>query len=231
LKSKNIKSELKYFLLLLSLSTFFFLPVTNARAASNNRYYAGYIGYNNPQGVKGTIFTEDAPPPLWELFAEWVDIRISYSPNYWIQTGYTEHWIWILFPFIFAITIDFYLERVDALGHWVTWSILKPIVGHTYTYELYYEGGGLYPWTCNIYEWQNLIWGGDTFTSPAGYLQLQALVETSVTSINIDGSHFTNLKYYDGSNWYLWSSYIPYYTRPYYVQPVHPYEFYASGGG
>lgn len=229
MRLKDIKLELKYFLLLLSISTFVFLPIVNVRADSGNRYYAGYFGNNNPQGVKGTIFTEDAPPPTWEVFAEWVDIQISYSPLYWVQLGYTEQWIWaIFFP---VITINFYLEKQDSINRWSAICVLKPIVGHTYTYELYYQTGGIYPWHFKVWEWSNLIWQGETITSPSGYVDLQAFVETSLTSINIDGSHFTNLKYYTGSNWYLWDSYTPYSTPPYYVQQVHAYEFYAGGGG
>ena len=229
MRLKDIKLELKYFLFLLSLSTFVFLPISNVQAVSSTRYHAGYYGHNNPQGVKGTIFTEDSPPPIWELFAEWVNIRISYAPNYWVQLGYQEHWIWLIFFPI--VTIDFYFERNDVTGRYASISFLKPVVGHTYKYTIYYQTGGLYCWHFNVYEWQNLIWGGDTVTNPQGYIGIEAFVETSVTSINIDGSHFSSLKYYTGSDWYLWTSYTPHSTGPYAVQPVYPYEFYAWGGG
>jgi len=86
-------------------------------------------------------------------------------------------------------------------------------------------------WHYTIREGQNFIFGGDIATVPSTHIDLQAFVETTVTSIPIDGSHFTNLKYFNDPNWYLWSGHSPYDTGPYSVQQISHYEFYANGGG
>ena len=229
MKYKSIKSNLKYFILLLALYSFFLIPNTSVRATSPTRYYAGYFGNNNPDGIRGKILTIDSSVPLGEFFSEWISIGISYSPLYWIQLGYTQRWTWWIFPPFPYITLDFYLERQDAYFYWITYCILKPIVGITYTYELYYKEPGPYAWHFKVCEGQTTIWFGDTFTNPSSRIDLSAFVETTVTSIDIDGSHFTNLKYYNDPNWYLWSYHTTYNDDdpPYWTESISHHEFYA----
>ncbi|TFG23953.1 MAG: hypothetical protein EU533_02625 [Promethearchaeota archaeon] len=225
---KQFKIELQYLLLFIALAYFLMGPIPSAQAASSTRYYAGYYGNNTPKGVSSTIYTIDSSVPLFEFFAEWVNIQISYSPNYWVQLGYQQHWILVfLIP---VVTLDFYFERKDAIGHWEDYHIFKPIVGHTYTYKLNHVDGDL-NWHFKILEDSTVITDAYSDTNPHTYIEIKAFVETSVTSIDIDGSHFNYLKYYTGSNWYLWSYKNSYCTGPYYVDDVSNYEFYAYGGG
>lgn len=134
----------------------------------------------------------------------------------------------IFFP---VPTLDFYFERNDAYLHWTSIHLLKPIVGHTYNYELYYEFTAYYCWHFKVREGSTVVWQGSSVTNPQTYIDISAYVETSVTSIDIDGSHFSSLKYYTGSNWYLWSGHSQSSNYPYYVVPISHYEFYAYGGG
>ncbi|MEJ2295946.1 MAG: hypothetical protein P8Y23_14410 [Candidatus Lokiarchaeota archaeon] len=168
------------------------------------------------------------------MLAEWVNIYISYSPLYWIQLGYAQYWTrWIFPPFPY-VKYDFYLERMDAYGRWITVSLFSPITDHLYIYELYYDlEGAPYVWHTRILEGQSAFWTGSSSTNPATCIDIAALVETSHTGVDIDDSHFSNLKYYDNSNWYYWSLHYSYSTpnSPYSVQTISHYEFYASGGG
>lgn len=233
---KSIKSELKYIVILFALYSFFLVPITSVRATSPNRYHAGYYGLNNPDGIRGDILTIDSSVIYDEFFAEWVCVIISYSPHYWVQLGYFQHWSWWIFPPFPYIRLDFYFERMHAVWPYrsLSYSWLRPLVGHTYTYEIKYKVIDLNMWHYKILEGQNFIFGGDIASLPSTHVQLQALVETTHTSIRIDGSHFTNLKYFNDPNWYLWSVSYPVSTppgSPYSVQYEFPYEFYANGGG
>jgi len=227
---KSIKLELKYFVILFALYSFFLVPTTSVRAASSV-YHAGYYGNNDPDGIRGDILTIDSYVQKYELFAEWVCVIISYSPHYWVQLGYFKHWSW--FWIIPYTRFDFYFERVHAVWpyHWMTYSWLLPLIGHTYTYEIKYKFDGFNSWHYKILEGQNFIFGGDIASNPSTHIDLQALVESTHTSIQIDGSHYTNLKYFNDPNWYLWSGHSPYDTGPYSVQEISHYEFYANGGG
>ena len=232
LKKKDVKLNIRYLLALFAIYSFFLISTTSVKAESPNRYYAGYFGNNNPEGLRSYVLTIDGSPPYPEMLAEYINIYISYQPLYWVQLGYTQYWTWWYFPPFPYINYNFYLERMDADGHWTTVCFFKPIPEHLYIYELYYNlVGAPYVWHFKVFEGQSCFWLGDTYTNPADYIDLGAFVETSSTGVNIDGSHFSNLKYYDNPNWYFWSSIISWSTGPYYIQPVSYYEFYAYGGG
>ncbi len=221
--------DTKYFLMLLVFSAFFMVPISYIQAVSPYRYYAGYSSSNTPMGIKGNILTVDPWPPINELLGEWVNIYISYSPLYWVQTGYVLHWYFVIFWWV--PTLDFYFEAQDSVGHTISYCALKPLVGHTYTYQIYYKQLGLYCWHFRIYEGQTYLMGLDSATNPHTYIDLAASVETSHTGTEIDGSHFTNLKYYTGSTWNLWNTHAVICSGPYYLQQISHYEFWAYGGG
>jgi len=229
---KNI-SVLKYLIILFALYSIFLTPITSVRAVSPTRYRTGYWGTNNPDGFRGNLLTIDSPMDWNEFLAEWGTVIISYTQFYWVQLGFCQHWYFLFYPWFGWPTMDFYLERQDAYYHWRSYFILKPIIGHTYTYELYYKMmGDPYAWHFKVSEGQNTIWFGDTSTSPSTRIDLQAMVETSKTNIDIDGSHFTSLKYYNNL-WYSWSGHITnnYDYPPYYTESISHREFYAWGGG
>ncbi|MHA1643244.1 MAG: hypothetical protein ACTSUX_02225 [Promethearchaeota archaeon] len=211
---------------------FIFSPISNVRATSSTRYYAGYYynGGSGPQheGVQGNIFTIYPHVPYSETCAEWIDISLSIYENYWVQLGYVHHWVWFIFPFL---TVDFYVEKNDINGRRMIYpTILKPLNTHTYTYKLLLTGSGEFSYY--VYESSNLIFSGVINTDPDNTVDLLAFVETSVTSIKIDGSHFMYLRYkYTGSQWPLWDRHEPYWDYPYYLDQRGHYEFAAYGGG
>jgi len=61
----------------------------------------------------------------------------------------------------------------------------------------------------------------------------QALSESTSTSINIDGTHFSSLCVlsYNGIDWIPWYRHVTIVDPPYTVTQVSNSEFYASGGG
>ncbi len=233
---KDIKlkgSVLSYTLLILELLFFIFSPISYVKATSSTRYHAGYFYYEDSgpsvEGVQGNIFTIYPHVPWSEICAEWVTIVISYNYNYWVQTGYIHHWIWaIFFP---ILTVDFYIEENDNNGRSMKYpAIVKPLMDHTYKYKLLLSGPGEF--TYYIYEGTNLICSGIINTNPYSTQDLQAFVETSVSSIKVDGSHFTYLRYrLTGSQWPLWDRHEPSWDYPYYLDQRGHYEFAVYGGG
>ncbi len=98
-----------YFLFFITLLSFVYLPIVNVNAASSNRYYAGYFYSGTkpsaPDGVKSKILAKNTGiPPFFEFVAEYINVRISYTMNYWVQTGYIIHWGWLFIPYA---TVDF----------------------------------------------------------------------------------------------------------------------------
>ena len=229
----NTSQSVIYFLLFLAIAGIMFLPIVNVKAASSNRYYSGYYyyGYSGtaPDGVQAEIFTKNTGiPPFFEFVAEWDTIIISYSPLYWVQLGYSIHWGWFIFPYV---TQDFYKEKWDANGHGQWWLIpLKPLFDHYYKYKLLLTGPGEFSYY--IYEGSSTIYSGIISVTHYTPRDLQALVETTHTLINIGGSHFYYLRYHEsGASWPLWNRHYPKVDYPYSLNQISHYEFSASGGG
>jgi hypothetical protein len=230
-----------YFFLFIALFSFIYLPIVNVSATSPYRYYAGYFYSGTqtsaPLGVKGDIYAcNTGIPPFDEFVAEYVDIKISYTRNYWVQVGYIIHWtwIWILFIPIPIAKVDFYIEQKDSNGHgmwYLSWPHV-PLFGHTYTYQLIKTDANEY--TYFIFDFGTIIiYSGVMYLDPDNPCDLRAFVETSHTGIIISGSHFSQLRYRQTStNWPLWNKHIRYATGGYWLDynDLH-YEFYAYGGG
>jgi hypothetical protein len=235
IETNNLKSTSKYFVFFITLLSFIYLPRVNVNAASSNRYYAGYYYSGTqpsaPEGVKAKIYAKNTGiPPWFEFAAEWIDVRISYSMNYWVQTGYIIHWTWVIIP---LVTVDFYIERMDYNGHglWYLWWPGKPLFGHTYTYKLLLTD--INEWSYYIYEGSTVLYSGIVNVDPYTPRDLLAFVETTHTDICISGSHIWDLRYLQSStSWPLWNQHIRYTTSPYYLDSNNlDYEFYAYGGG
>ncbi len=221
----------KYFIICVAILAFIPLPAVNARAASRSRYYAGYyyIGEAGeaPWGVKPNVLTRFPSVPLAHHLFQWGSVVMSYSPLYWVQLGYERMFVWIIFPIVIN---TFYWEKVDALGSTHTWLLgLSPLGDHTYTYAIWWDSVNL-EWIWAVLEGSTWLMSGKQPTFPHNSVDLQVFVETTNWQINIDGSHFTKINYYDPSaplNWRLWDDHLPNDTYPYYVVERGDYEFYA----
>lgn len=223
--------DTKYFIICFAISSFILIPVVNVQAASSTRYYAGYY-YNGSGrwGVKADIFIEWLEMPLNQWAAEWDCIILQYYPGlYWLQTGYIQHYIWVIFfPVVYW---RFYAEKMDENGHWIEELLpLAPIPGHTYTYTIL-----KFPlfdlWIYAIHEGSTQIYG--SFFPLIVYhvpVDLQAFVETFTPLTHIDGSHFSKISYLYESSWRYWDRYDPKADPPYYLNEISDYEFYAYGG-
>jgi hypothetical protein len=237
---KELALIMKYFVLCIALLAFILIPTSNVRADSDDRWYAGYNNtYDPPQGVKGKIYTIQKNIP-WNIqcnhfLAEWVGARLNILPKYWIQTGYIGRWWPIIPPFWYAIYTDFYIESWDSSGRYFAYLLwLKPIIGHTYTYSV--QNGidiDFHYWGWTVKEGASTIWSGTKWLDPWYPIYTEARVETTSTSIKIDGSHFSDLRYYNypPSSWPLWQDHNSWPYPPYTTTYVSDYEFYASGGG
>lgn len=212
---KELALVMKYFILYVAFLAFILIPTTNVRADSDDRWYAGYNNtYDPPQGVKGKIYTIEKNVPFdWyctHFYAEYVNVLISHYPKYWIQTGYIRKW-WVISWPVFCPFSDFYIETWDEhSGRYFTYFLwLKPLSGHTYTYIL--QNGvdiDFHYWEWTVMEGTSTIWTGKKWLDPWYPIYISAKVETTSTSINIDGSHFSDLRYfnYPPSSWPLWNS-------------------------
>jgi hypothetical protein len=47
---KNIKSDMKYFIILIAIGTFILIPIANVSGAESPPYYIGYTYYGDPGG-------------------------------------------------------------------------------------------------------------------------------------------------------------------------------------
>ncbi len=167
--------------------------------------------------------------PWNEMCAEWTCVILDYSPLYWIQCGYYQYWLGI-FP-----AWNFYIEKQDSNGHWMLpLQLLHPLVGHTYTYAIWYDTTQA-QWRYAILEGSTWLYSGWRPVDPDQPCDLQGFVETSHKGVHIGGSHFSKLTYWDpGISWWpYWNRHDPY-TSPhtsYSLDERGHYEFYASGGG
>lgn len=210
-------------------------PILNVHAASSAHYYAGYYYYGDSSsprwGVKGNVMTIWAERNIGEICAEWVDVVLDYAPAYWIQCGYVQYWIYWIIP-----VMSFYIEKQDALGHQIIYldQLTRPIEGHIYSYAIWHDTVHD-RWRYAIMEGSLWLYANWRNVYPDQPIDLQAFVETTHTSANIDGSHFSKLNYWDpGISWWpFWNRHVPWVSpdSPYSLNEISHYEFYASGGG
>jgi hypothetical protein len=60
MKYKDVKLNPKYLIVLFALYSFFLISSTDVQVESPTRYYAGYYGLNNPEGLRSHILTIDS---------------------------------------------------------------------------------------------------------------------------------------------------------------------------
>ncbi|MEM2849339.1 MAG: hypothetical protein QXI36_03580 [Candidatus Bathyarchaeia archaeon] len=226
LKREVILALREYFLWLSILSI---LPsMMSPTTADPSYYYAGYAFKNKewlaPWGTTAEIYAVNTNVPAGHLYAEWITIILSYYYKYWIQLGYlktytyTEPW--------------FYWETYDSSGQHRTYVIGSTIPGHTYTFIIVHATKtDLRLWDLVIREGANTIWSGEVSVNPYEPKDHRAFVETTTTAICITGSHFSELRYFDGRSWPYWYTHVKIADLPYYVVEVSHHEFYANGGG
>ncbi len=82
-----------------------------------------------------------------------------------------------------------------------------------------------------VREGANTIWSEEVSVDPYEPKDHQAFVETTIATICIGESHFSELSYFDGRSWPYWYTNVKIVTPPYYVTEFSHYEFYAGGGG
>jgi hypothetical protein len=195
--------------------------------------YAGYYLFFDTmyayEGVLGDIMTIGPyVPPNVTGFAEWVTIVLSYDPEYWMQTGYVN-------CSDTSYQLRYYYERLDAIRYECIYSATGPSSGswHTYYFLHPYGYGGSNNetrWNCYRDGVLRLSW----YVRPYNAIDQMSFVETLSTTIDIDGSHFKRLSYFDFDkdwHWVRWDTHYPYHTGPYSLTEISDYEFNATGGG
>jgi len=192
-------------------------------SASPGHFYAGYFYYNSegwppPGGVKGDICTIDKPVPQGQFYCQWVIVILKYRPLYWIQVGYGKS------PDT-QYKLRSYVEKQDVNGYDIQYFSFR-YQGNTYTYWASKDlSSGV--WICGSNDWSYYL----GVLNPNSARDYQAFSETTVFTINIDGTHFMNICYKLGSDWQLWDRHVVRQDYPYWVSEVSNYEFYAGGGG
>lgn len=200
------------------------LTISAHQALAQTRYYAGYFLLYGYYGVSGKIYTIDPDVPSGEIFAQWVTILIDSQKYYWVQVGYTK-------MYYTNYELKFYIEVNDSLGHRL-WFFDAPVPGVTYTYTITAGTNNGHPvWYVTIKEGSSEVLNTWVYGDPVSSDYLEALSETSTTSISIDGTHFSNLAYWTGRGFPLWFTHLPYYDSPYRLNEISDYEFTARGGG
>jgi len=234
---KRIRSDMKYFLILITLGSFILVPIVNVNAASSSRWHVGYYYYGHsasaPDGVMADIYCVSPNIPLFNMMCQWVSIVTSYSPAYWVQVGYRKQFT--LFPFIIPFPVvywSFYSERNDAWG-WAQYWCGFPLSTHTYRFLIYLwsygSSHGNYRWY--IHEGGTQLYWGDLIMKYYEPIDLQVMSETTISSISIWTSHFSNIKYRNDSlEWSLWDRHVPAADPPYVLQQISHHEFYAWRG-
>jgi len=222
---KLISGIKEYFLWLAIFSMFICMLPTTSAGASSQRYYAGYYYGGAKWGVTAKIYTIDASIPFWNGYAEWITVIISYSYEYFIQLGYFKQWkLWI--------ERNFYVETKSAYGYQQKKVDGKPEARHTYTYVIAHaQKADPELWRVTIREGAQELYSGEVRVKPYEPEDLQAFVETTTTKICIDGSHFSDICYFDGRSWPYWDKHLPRADSPYYLYEVSHHEFDAHGGG
>ena len=203
--------------------------VMSFTSAQASRFYAGYyyFGYSGqaPWGVYARIYTIDPNVPSYEAHFQWDTVILDYDRGYWLQLGYHRN------PPYHGLV--FYWEVFDSDESTHTDLDISPTVGATYRYTIVYaEKTDPTLWDFLIRdETSNTIFSLEVSANPYTPIDLQAFVETTTGSINIDGTHFSYLSYFDGRSWPLWDRHVPRADSPYWLDEISHYEFRAGGGG
>jgi hypothetical protein len=226
----------KYFIMCFAILAFLPIPALNARAVASDRWHAGY-GYDStapygdedaPLGVKANVYTISPSIPWFSQMCQWVSVIISYTPGngYWIQLGYLK-------KFQFWVTYSFYVEKRDTGGlrQWLL-PLGFPETSHTYSYAIWWDPifvpGGT--WRYAIVEGTTWLFFSSLETNPHGSVDLQVSAESTKSTISIEGSHFTQITYYDDSaplNWRFWNDHRVLKRYPYWVEEEGDYEFFG----
>lgn len=202
----------------------------NISQAQPPPWHAGYYLYDYetkaPLGVYSRIYTISPAVPSNHYLVEWDAIVLSYRYLWWIQTGYVKA------PSNFA-DLRFYSEKWDRNGHRLNFSTSGPAVGGTYTYTIVNtQQAPPNRWDILCRDMSgNVLYGVRISTDPYAPLDLQAFVETSTSSIRVDGSYFSYLSYFNGMSWPFWWRHVSYADFPYIVIEISHYEFKVRGGG
>ncbi len=195
--------------------------------ARAKRYYVGYLfklSYRDTKGVLGII--KVVRPNISEpgvFMAQWVDIKISYYMNHRVQLGYV----------VYENDIRaFYREILDWRGRDLNYytKAEKPQYGRYYKFIIaLVKVSGQYYWFFSIIDDS----GGNVVAevvkaSTTYHCNLQVLIEMNSDNVGLPGSHFKDLKYFNVRNeWHLWNYNFSIADYPYYIHPVHQYEFWA----
>lgn len=172
-------------------------------------------------GVYAYVYTIDPTVPNYEAHFQWDTIVLDYDRGYWLQLGYHSNP-----PYHGRI---FYYEVFDSNGSIHQDLQIAPDTGETYKYIIVYTP--LPNWKFIIRQGTTDIYSKEVSVDPYYSKDLQAFVETTTSSINIDGTHFSNLMYYTGQAWPYWDRHYPWVDSPYYLEEISHYEFRAGGGG
>lgn len=226
MRRKKVYGVQEYFLWLAILSIILVPNAAAVRGYSSNRYYAGYTYGAAKWGVKGRIKTISPDVPSEHFVAEWITVILDYNPLQWIQTGFLKKAWWI-----FSIK-QFFIEKNDDNGHYSTAVNGGPDTDTRYDYlivhAMEYDQS---KWNLEIKEGTTVKYSGHLHLDPYAPINLQAMIETTKTNIEIDGSHFQYLRYFTGRTWPYWNGYSVTESSPYEVDEISAYEFEASGGG
>ena len=200
------------------------------KAESLERYYAGYeYGAPDTFGISARIFTINPNVPEGNFLAQRICILISADNAYWIQVGYDKN-----------ISQGhgnpcYYYEVYDENG----WRLIYPPIRGpqpSSTYIYYISGASGTHWLIGICDITGeSILSTTVETVPFASQELEAFSEATTESISIDGTHFSQSKYFHREPPYvLWDQHVAEIypsNAPYSIQVVSDHEFYASGGG
>jgi hypothetical protein len=196
-------------------------------------YFAGYylFGYQftGYSGVLGDIITINPTVSGNNFIAEWVMEVLKYYPyNWFLQIGYTK-------GHDTNYQLQYFCQTWDAYSGLLTIFLGSAGSGwHTYYLAHPYDYGE----SESVYEWRYYIDNTRKHTQelyPYTAIDQQAFVETTTSTIQIDGSHFKRLSYFANQNgefrWIRWDEHFKSATPPYSVTDMGNYEFIAYGGG
>ncbi|MGC9014354.1 MAG: hypothetical protein ACP5KW_08300 [Thermoproteota archaeon] len=198
--------------------------------AQASRLYVGYFyfgppGGNAPWGVYSRILTINPAIPTYYAHLQWVTIMLSYDRYYWLQTGYYKDGT--------KNNPVFYWEVFDS-SQKISYKLsIGPTTGATYSYTIVHAqktDPKLWDFLIRDSSGQT-IFNKEISADPYVPIDLQAFVETTTSYINVGGTHFSYLSYYNGQSWLLWNRHAAYVDPPYWLDQVSHYEFKAGGGG
>jgi len=187
-------------------------------------YYFGYTG-QAPWGLYARIYTIDPFVPIYEGHLQWDAVVLSYERWYWLQLGYNKNP-----PYHNRV---FYWEVFDSDESTHTDLAISPAIGFWYRYTIVHaQKADFRIWKFLIRDENvNTIFSQEVSANPYAPVDLQCFAETSISSINIDNTHFNYLSYYNGRSWPLWDRHVARADSPYWLQQISHYEFQAGGGG